>query len=777
MKQLLYHIIVCCTAVLFFTACEKDDGISGGNSGRGDGNSILLDLSSETLPVSRSAAAGAEIAVNHIDVLIFDDDGAQEWHERISVGDETGTGKITLTAKRSDFTANADYWVYLIANSTAETAEFEVEGFDLNALKAMTQRDANIHITGLPNSEFAPKTFLMDGVAYEQGQEEPETASPVVLNDGEKSNDTELKVTLRRAAAKILVRIKKGADVTFGNVTEISTAGYYLRNIPYTTSVIAGMDGEAELEDHSDKTANEYFNWGEEEITVTAYTYSHSWANQSTWEKEVRLVVNIPLRYNKDEEGTGLRTNNYYQIPVSKEKILKRNTCYAVTVTVNYPGATDPTEPVELKDLTYSVEPWDEEQIEVGGESDLPRYLTLNEYEMEMHNMEEDNTTLQFASSSDITTVTIDRVYYINKFGQEQDLKKQYPNNPDSDEWGEERTTSSGWPWGDPTTEWVNICEIRITPDAGLNGKIDVYGDVPENNAVRYIEFTLTNEDNISRKVTVAQYPLTYITNVEGYYSYRDDFVTKAGDGTSGVTTWELLAGKMLVKGQSYNTRQVTEDWRCGCSWNSENNNWSYGKASTGFFSSKIVNSRNSETGLSDIEYARWSERGNDRQGYTYNTSTSSVGLTNHRMYHVTITATSNEYTLGKPRITDGKTDPGADNAVLVSPSFMLASQLGAVFSFDDDNDVVLNAVAEHCERYVEVAQDGTVYNDWRLPTKAEIEIIYKYQNDSDVMDEVLAGEEYWSASGLVTNPDPSSSSGWAIRCIRDAYGDKTPNN
>lgn len=117
-------------------------------------------------------------------------------------------------------------------------------------------------------------------------------------------------------------------------------------------------------------------------------------------------------------------------------------------------------------------------------------------------------------------------------------------------------------------------------------------------------------------------------------------------------------------------------------------------------------------------------------------------------MYHVTITATSDEYTLGRPRITDGKTDPGEDNAVVVSPSFMLASQLGAVMAADN-----VNMAAEHCERYVEVARDGTVYDDWRLPTRAEIEIIYKYQNDSDVMDEVLAGDRYWSASGRVPKP------------------------
>lgn len=98
------------------------------------------------------------------------------------------------------------------------------------------------------------------------------------------------------------------------------------------------------------------------------------------------------------------------------------------------------------------------------------------------------------------------------------------------------------------------------------------------------------------------------------------------------------------------------------------------------------------------------------RQGWFEETPTNepqigstSSGLDNARMYHVRITATSGEYTLGHPRITNGKTDSGKDNEVLVSPSFMIASQLGAV------NSTACNSVemaASHCEQYVEVYED-----------------------------------------------------------------------
>ena len=783
MRPLLYHIIACC-AVLFFTACDKEYDIPGGNA-TGDGNSIILDLSSGSLPISRAVnteATGAEVRVSHIDVLIFDENGSKKHHERIG-GSDTGNGTIVLSAKRSDFEVNAGYEVYLIANSTADVSVFAADDFDMTKLRQLEQTDRDIHMTGCPEAENVPQAFLMDGIAHLDGS----TATEVILNDGNMSNDTKLKATLRRAAAKLVIRINKGRFVEFDN--SISGAGYYLRNLPYSTSVLTGVNAEAALRT-TDMTSNDYFKWTQDTedgpytlITVTAYAYAHSWDNASSLEKETRLIVNIPMStilHNEqgdyvDESGAVVddpvkvpHENNYYQIPVCEGTALERNTCYEVSLALNVPGGTDPSEPVELGPINYSVREWDEQTIDIGGETDRPEYLTLNEEEFEMHNIDEDYTTLQFSSSSEVKA-EITKVYYINKFGQEQALTA-IPNT--DNEWG-----VRGGSTYNPT--WTNRCTIRITPDEGISGSIDVFSDVPENNAVRYIEFTVTNGTGQSRSVTVAQYPLTYITNVEGHYSYRGDFVSTASDGTSGVTTWLLLAGKSINKGTEYASEQVPYNnrnaWRCACSW--ENNSWSYTKngSNSQFFGSKVAQDFNTTSGLSSIRYANWTEDRTWRRPYTYtyNTTATSIGLNNHRMYHVQITASSGEYTLGRPRLDEnGYTDDGPDNAELVSPSFMLASQLGAVQAID-----AREGAAQHCERYVEVTRDGTVYDDWRLPTEAEINIIYKFQDDSEVMDEVLSGNRYWSASGLVPKPGVSNPSDRAIRCIRDAYDDKTTDN
>jgi len=126
-----------------------------------------------------------------------------------------------------------------------------------------------------------------------------------------------------------------------------------------------------------------------------------------------------------------------------------------------------------------------------------------------------------------------------------------------------------------------------------------------------------------------------------------------------------------------------------------------------------------------------------------------------------------------------------------VSPSFVIASRLGAVYStsggLDDlDEEELLIVFADHAKHYVEVddiddAKDPNrviVYDDWRLPTRAEIEIIIKLQGaegqDADAIDYLLNGQYYMSADGPVENPKwdegNSGSNSIAVRCVRDVY-------
>ena len=136
------------------------------------------------------------------------------------------------------------------------------------------------------------------------------------------------------------------------------------------------------------------------------------------------------------------------------------------------------------------------------------------------------------------------------------------------------------------------------------------------------------------------------------------------------------------------------------------------------------------------------------------------------------------------------------ENSKLVSPSFVIASRLGAVLSTYSglgsmSNDKKLIAFADHCKNYVEVddlnddkKDPVEVHDNWRLPTEAEIRIIIDIQGASgvnaDAIDYLLNGAYYMSASGPVYNPknadneaelaDPMKATDVAIRCVRDAF-------
>lgn len=724
MKQLLYRLLFGCMTLLLLAACEADNAPFENNA---DGsNCVILNLEASSVPIRATVAGNdKENAVDHIDVFVFktDTDNTLFHYERLQLT-AANAGKAALTKKRSEFGPNENYKVYIVANSTI-TDFATVKSLD--DLKGKIQEDKAIHLTGLDNLQNVPQYFLMDGIAKASSTSADNT---VILNDGMLANNTELKVDLKRAAAKIIVHMKKGSQVQFSTKPGQDGALYYMRNLPYSSTVLSGVGNDAKLRT-SQPISTKYFDWKTEEITVTAYAYEHKWENVSTLEKEPRLIVNIPLTYTPEDPQSKAETlkNSYYQIPVSRDQLLERNTCYETTVTINAPGGSDPSEPLKLEPINYTVNEWIGKPINIGGETDNLAYLTLNKYDMEMHNLTDDNTTLEFASSSNVKA-KITKVWYIDKFGQEKTLS-QVRTNPN--QWSE----SNG----------NNLCEITITPDENITGNIHVHGTVPENNTIRYITFELTNEDNITRTVTVAQYPLEYITNIQGWYSYRMDF-----EGTN------------YEKGEN-------SHYTCATSYTKSTDKWSFSTSDYNrFFGSKVAYvQRNGTSSLNYYYYEKgWLGSWNKKE-----TSKNLSSLNNARMYHVRITATSGEYTLGRPRMIDGKTDGGKDNEVLVSPSFMIASQLGAVNSNACKS---VEMAASHCKQYVETYKDkeGKVHHvkGWRLPTKAEVAIIMKFQKKEDAIDVVLSGNQYWCASGCVktSTGEIISSTGSPVRCIRDAY-------
>lgn len=148
-------------------------------------------------------------------------------------------------------------------------------------------------------------------------------------------------------------------------------------------------------------------------------------------------------------------------------------------------------------------------------------------------------------------------------------------------------------------------------------------------------------------------------------------------------------------------------------------------------------------------------------------TGSSQTDKHNNKMYFVRITKTSDKYVLSVPAVdADGYTESSSKNNQLVAPAFMIASQLGTV------TNQYFSSAKEHCKQYAEKSLAGEVYEDWRLPTEAELKIIEKYQGvDGSVIDIVLGGKYYWAASGkrvFISSGDnyPDNNKAF-IRCIR----------
>lgn len=245
---------------------------------------------------------------------------------------------------------------------------------------------------------------------------------------------------------------------------------------------------------------------------------------------------------------------------------------------------------------------------------------------------------------------------------------------------------------------------ISASPESGNFGNLTIKSNIPTNNGIRYIKVKVTNGQGLSKEFTVKQYPLEYIVTVPGWYSYRTDFGSTYEKKGTGKTWNDNFQSKVYTDGSIY-----TYGW------------YKWVSAWGGYW---------------DIDSPQNSVQKGAKQSSN----------PNNNMYFVRITKTSNEYVLSVPAMDkDGYTESSPENNKLVAPAFMIASQLGTV------TNQYFSSAKEHCKQYAEKSLAGEVYEDWRLPTEAELLIIDYYQgDDNSVIDRVLAGDKYWAASGDV---------------------------
>ena len=532
-------------------------------------------------------------------------------------------------------------------------------------------------------------------------------------------------VNLARAAAKIALTIH--VDV------EGYTAGqakWQLKNYNAKTTIF-GSNTESELKDGEMVETQ----GGSGEYTVTTYSYATQWTDDT---KAPAIYLQVPLT------ADGKTEMNYYKIPVRDPKAtgedakkLNRNTIYTIDAKINNKGGSSEIEYITTGKVVYDVLPWSD-----GGTTDIDAntsYLMVTPKVVYMKNVDED-MSVTYKSSSPVNIVS-KKVYYIDNEGNTEVYSEGYKETfyetvtytTTEKVWVrdglfsghyEDREVEKTEKKDVPFYPYPTKMELQNEKDGdNLGGKIVINSPIPKNRFSKYIVLTLKNAEGKEATVKYKQSPLIETQNFFGDYSSRskNGWVYRKPNGervTRGLTPSDYEGG-YLAK---------------------------YYDAGSG--------------NIYSFEY-----------GSSYNLS-----LTNNRMYIIQVSSTKDsKYNIAHPNI--DKTT-GYTNDEVVSPAFMIASQLGAVQSGTFNQ----TTAKTHCETYREVKKENdkqVIYDGWRLPTKTEIQFIVDFQKESyknnkgekkQPIKPVLEGANYYTLNkvSVATGYTGWEASGTFIRCVRD---------
>lgn len=726
----LLEISWCFVCLLGITACTADHE-AWNDSGNGEYLSLCLQVSGESKATVRATEPGQETQnenmVTTADVFIFEDGGNKRVHyQRLSNNNSESTlaGPDQPLSLRKKDVEGKTLDIYVIANyPNVDLADIQT----LDELKAKSLEQDFICNTTSNNKE---NSFLMDGKT---------------LNVTNLGNFTPT-ITLERAAAKIRIKITAGTDpisyrdengVKHDNATisfslsteENNKRNFHKKIVNYAsaTSLLADA-GMLNVENRKLKDSEKYVEFGAEDgkeegtkiWTALLYSYANSWSSTdlvtgADLQHETYVLLNIPvvIKYNDGNENIEkVQYPNYYRVPLGDRNggTLERNHLYDITAVVNALGSSVENTPVKLENTWLEVQDWGKETINVG--SDNASYLEVNKTELLLNNIVDDNS-IEFFSSSPIT-VTVSDVTYTDKYGVTRTI------------------TEGGTSYPDGETYYPTVHK-----PATLTGALQLHSELLIN-VPKFFTITVQNEDGLRKIIQVTQYPLEYITSTQGWYSTRDDLASWEEYENGGETVYNISTGKDNDRIVYFN------------------------------FGAKVVTQTDNE-GKSTIYKYNYDDDKKRKLGSLQSASD------NARIYHVRITAASDSIRVGYPKMdNDGYTASGDDNAMLVSPSFMIASQLGNTDKTGPEGTNIADIekeVKEHCRKYIEVEGSSTnkvVYDDWRLPTPAELDIIAKFQDDQNsAVNEILVSKEYWSSNGKHA-VNGGQSDGTRIRCVRD---------
>ena len=491
-------------------------------------------------------------------------------------------------------------------------------------------------------------------------------------------------------------------------------AKWQLKNYNAKTTIF-GSNTETELKDGEMVEAQ----GGRGEYTVTTYSYATQWTDDT---KAPAIYLQVPLTADGNTEI------NYYKIPVRDPKAtgedakkLNRNTIYTIDAKINNKGGSSEIGYITAGKVVYDVLPWSD-----GGTTDIDAntsYLMVTPKVVYMKNVKED-MSVTYKSSSPVKILS-KKVYYIDNEGNTEVYSEGYKETIIK----KEKVWVSGFLGIGGHYEYRVKEEIPFYPyptkmelqdekdGVNLGGKIAINSPIPQNRFSKYIVLTLENAEGKKATVKYKQSPLIETQNFFGDYSSRSK------DGWA----YRTAAGQNVYNSYTY-------DYNGGYQ-------------------------------------AKYYENSYIRSFYD---DTSFDNLKNNRMYIIQVSSTKDsKYNIAHPNI-DKST--GYTNDEVVSPAFMIASQLGAVRSTNFNQ----SRAKTHCETYREVKKENgkqVKYDGWRLPTKTEIQFIVDFQQESyknnkgetkQPIKPVLEGANYYTLNNKTVATGVESGDEVFVRCVRD---------
>lgn len=615
---------------------------------------------------------------------------------------------LSIDWKKDGLDKNIEYRVYVVANSTNTTITTPLtSGSTITeaTLRTLSTTDAAIYKR---YKEGAPA----DDVTYSPSKTflMNATVDSWIIQNMATQQIGDATVTLRRAAVKLVMDVslsKKFKDRLAADETEYGTPSWKFVNFNTVTPELP--EGDVPSPALLTRGSGDYLQVvpGEEgHFIVTTYAYPQTWTAATASDAAPAILVSYPAVNN----ATGYVNNHYYYIPLCPKEVTAtlRNKMYKVNAIISSYGSFEKLNN-DAVNLTYEVKDWTTTSADVDAYALDYLMVTPTRYSFKGGNEGEDlSTTFHYYASG---TVSIDgiRAYYKNKTGAET-----------------------------PVTDGFNV-------GAASNGQIVVTSKVPTNGTFRTIEFTVKGSGGKSEKVIIRHYPADFVTGISGSWSsYSDDNWAEPG------------------KIKTYNASYVG------------NGSFTY---STGV--SHSTGGWWSETVYHPFTAKIWT--GTDGQPLNPDGTTGSgfSGVVNNQMYVLQITAANDTYRVGRPTLSEYSRTVYAGNSTktvkyyasndnVLSPAFMLASQLGGILSDEPFPDFASSAL--HCALYKEVDKDNNVYGEWRLPTRQEIQYMIDNQDHNTlVMAEVMVGHYYYTLDGgyADTGKDPTNSRIYT-RCVRD---------